>query len=84
MERERYFEATEFENIKEIIYNSAKVYKDNTAFVIKHKEGKNVKYENISYKELLEDIKAKYLKAADIESCLICGMKCIRRLYGST
>ena len=56
MERERYFEATEFENIKEIIYNSAKVYKDNTAFVIKHKEGKNVKYENISYKELLEDI----------------------------
>ena len=43
MERERYFEATEFENIKEIIYNSAKVYKDNTAFVIKHKEGKNVK-----------------------------------------
>lgn len=26
MEREKYFEATEFENIKEIIYNSAEKY----------------------------------------------------------
>ena len=56
MKRERYFEATEFENIKEIIYNSAKLYENNTAFIIKHKEGKNTSYENISYKKLLEDI----------------------------
>ena len=56
MERERYFKATEFKNIKEIIYNSAKVYENNTAFIIKHKEEKNVSYENISYKTLLEDI----------------------------
>ena len=26
MKKERYFEATEFENIKEIIYNSAEKY----------------------------------------------------------
>lgn len=56
MERERYFESTEFENIKEIIYNSAKVYKNNTAFIVKHKEGKDVSYENISYQALLEDV----------------------------
>ncbi len=56
MSRERYFDATEFDNIKEIIYNSAKVYKDNTAFVIKHKNGKEVEYENVSYKRLLEEI----------------------------
>ena len=56
MERERYFEATEFENIKEIIYNSADKYAENTAFIIKHKNGKDVTYENKNYKQLLEDI----------------------------
>lgn len=56
MEREKYFEATEFENIKEIIYNSAEKYKENTAFVIKHKKEKEVNYEKISYKKLLEEI----------------------------
>ena len=56
MERERYFEATEFENIKEIIYNSVDKYAENTAFIIKHKNGKDITYENKSYKQLLEDI----------------------------
>ena len=56
MERERYFEATEFANIKEMIYNSADIYAENTAFIIKHKNGKEVTYENKSYKQLLEDI----------------------------
>ena len=31
----------EFQNIKEIIYNSAKKYADNIAFIIKNQEGKN-------------------------------------------
>ena len=56
MERERYFEATEFENIKEIIYNSAEKYGENTAFILKHKNDKEVEYENISYKRLLEEV----------------------------
>ena len=56
MERERYFEATEFENIKEIIYNSAEKYGENTAFILKHKNDKDVEYENISYKRLLEEV----------------------------
>ncbi|MCF0125220.1 MAG: AMP-binding protein [Clostridia bacterium] len=58
MERERYFEATEFENIKGIIYNSAKKYADKTAFIIKHKNKKEVEYENISYARFLEEINA--------------------------
>ena len=57
MERERYFNAKEFKNVKEIIYNSAKEYENNVAFVIKHKkDGKEVIYENKTYKQLLEDI----------------------------
>ena len=52
-------EATEFNNIKEIMYNSAKVHKDRIAFVIKHKdENKNVTYENITYERVLEDVNA--------------------------
>ena len=58
MKRERYFDAKEFQNIKEIIYNSAKEYADNSAFVIKHKNSQEVIYEEITYKKLLEDINA--------------------------
>ena len=52
MERERYFNAVEFKDIKGIIYNSAKQYAKNTAFILKHKEDKKVTYENITYKKL--------------------------------
>ena len=48
--------AQEFNNIKEIIYNSVEQYSKNIAFVIKHTENKKVEYENITYKQLLEDI----------------------------
>ena len=37
MERERYFNAIEFKDIKGIIYNSAKQFATNTAFILKHK-----------------------------------------------
>ena len=47
MKRKRYFEATEFENIREIVYNSVKKYGDNTAFIIKKKIDEKVSYENI-------------------------------------
>ena len=40
MKRERYFEATEFKNIKEIIYDAVKKYEKNTAFIIKNKKEK--------------------------------------------
>lgn len=50
------FDATEFKNIKEIIYNSVKLYGDKNAFILKHKNGKEVSYEEITYKKLLEDV----------------------------
>lgn len=56
MKRERYFEATEFENIKEIVYDAVKKYGDRDAFILKHKKGKEVNYENISYKRFWEEV----------------------------
>ena len=58
MEKERYFKAIEFKDIKGIIYNSAKEYAQNVAFTIKHKKDKDVTYENITFKMLLQDINA--------------------------
>ena len=58
MEKESYLKSKEFQNIKEIIYNSAKEFANNVAFVIKHKKDKEVTYEDITYKKLLEDINA--------------------------
>ena len=58
MKPERYFKAIEFKDIKGIIYNSAKEYAQNIAFVIKHKKDKDVSYENITYKTFLKDINA--------------------------
>ena len=66
MKEMKYLEATEFNNIKEIIYNSAEKYKNNTAFILKTKEGKETKYTNISYKKLLEDINALGTKFYDL------------------
>ena len=45
-----------FKNVKEMMYNSLRLYKSNIAFTIKHKKDKKVEYENITYKNLLEDI----------------------------
>lgn len=59
IESKKYFDAKEFNNIKEVIYNSAKVYGDNVAFRIKNKVQKNteeVSYTDITYKRLLDDI----------------------------
>ena len=64
--QERYFEATEFENIKDIIYNSAKKYKDNTAFILKHKKDEQIQYENITYKKLLEEVNSLGTKFFDL------------------
>ena len=56
MKKPKYFNVEEFNNIKDIIYNSANKYKDNIAFIIKHQKDKKTQYENITYKRLLEDI----------------------------
>ena len=59
-------EVQEFKDIKEIIYNSAKKYADHIAFIIKHQEGKNKTYENITYKTFLEQINSLGTKLYDM------------------
>ena len=53
---DKLYDATEFNNIKEILYNSVQKFNANIAFVIKHKIDKEISYENISYTRLLEDV----------------------------
>lgn len=49
-------EVPDFSNIKEVLYNSVKLYKDNIAFTIKHKNNDKIEYENKTYHDFLEDI----------------------------
>ena len=56
MNKETYFESTEYKDVKELIKDSAKKFADRTAFILKHKNGKEVTYENILYPKFLEDI----------------------------
>lgn len=66
MKKERYFEATEFNNIKDILLNSTKIYENNTAFIIKHKKDSMIEYENVTYKKLLQDVNALGTKLYDL------------------
>ena len=50
------YDAEEFNNIKEIIYNSSKKYNEKTAFRLKKIEDGKTTYRDISYKEFLDDI----------------------------
>lgn len=56
MEKNNFLKATRFENIKEIIYNSVKLYPNHIAFVTKVKTEKGVNYINTTYKKLLDEI----------------------------
>ena len=51
-------EVPKFDTIKEIIYNSVKLYPENIAFTIKEKKEDKIEYKNITYTQLLEDINA--------------------------
>lgn len=50
------YKAERFENIRDIISNSVKLYPNNVAFKIKHKNGKEVSYKDITYTEFQKDI----------------------------
>lgn len=52
------YETREFRNLKEMIDYACKEFSKNIAFVIKHKDGKDVKYENITYERLGKEINA--------------------------
>lgn len=56
METKAIYNAIEFNNVKEIIINSAEKFKEKPAFTIKHKNKENIEYEDISYAKFLQDI----------------------------
>ncbi len=51
-------EFIDYKNVKEIIKDAVNKYPDCVAFTIKNKDGKNVSYKKITYKQLDEDINA--------------------------
>ena len=51
-------EYIDYKNVKEIIKDAVSKYPDCVAFTIKNKNGKNVSYKKITYKQLDEDINA--------------------------
>lgn len=58
-EKNKFRDVPIFNNIKGVIHNSVKLYKDNVAFVTKvKKEDKSVEYINHTYQNLLDDINA--------------------------
>lgn len=46
------YEANQYSNIRDVINTSAKLYAENNAFIIKQKNGKEISYNKITYKEL--------------------------------
>lgn len=48
----------EFKNLKQMMEETVKNYKNNIAYKIKHKNGKEVTYEDITYEQYDNDIKA--------------------------
>lgn len=51
-------EFIDYKNVKEIIKDAVSKYPECVAFTIKNKDGKNVSYKKITYKQLDEDINA--------------------------
>ena len=50
------YKAERFNNIRDIISNSVKLYPNNVAFKIKHKNGKEISYTDITYTQFQKDI----------------------------
>ena len=50
------YEATEFNNIREIIKNAVKKHPENKAFILKEKKDKEIIYKDITYKQFDKDI----------------------------
>ncbi len=53
---EYFFEYPDFENIKQIVYDTVKKYPDNKAFIVKNKSGNEITYRDICFTELLEEV----------------------------
>lgn len=57
-QRKVLYENKEYNNVKEIIDDVVVKYSDCKAFTIKNKNGNNVSYRHITYKEFGEEINA--------------------------
>lgn len=56
--KKKYLEKEDFTSLKELIKTSTKKYPNEKAFIIKHKNNKEVTYENITYRKFSSDINA--------------------------
>lgn len=56
MDKHVFYNAKEYNNIKEIINDAVSKYSDNIAFKIKNKNGKEISYREIKYKQLGDEI----------------------------
>ena len=56
MKDETFFKYPVFDNIRQVLYHSVNKYPDNIAFKIKEKNGEEIKYIDITYKQFLEDV----------------------------
>ncbi len=50
------FQAARYENLKDMLEKVTAKYAENKAFIIKHKEGKKVSYEDVTYAQLGEEM----------------------------
>ena len=50
------YEARYYKDLRDMINTSAKLYPNNKAFIIKEKNGENINYKNITYKDMQDDI----------------------------
>ena len=55
---QKLYEAPRYTNLRQMVEASVRKYENKTAFIIKHKKDKEVRYEEISYRQMGEDIKA--------------------------
>ena len=56
MKLKKIYDAEKFNNIRDIMANAVKLYPNNIAFKIKHKDGKNVSYTDITYTDFQKEI----------------------------
>lgn len=66
MEIEKNFDVPKFDNLKDLIYNSVKLYPENIAFCNKKIVNNETQYENITYTKFLEDVNGLGTKFFDL------------------
>ena len=56
--KQKLYDAPRYRDLKEMIEDCVRKYKDKTAFIIKHKHDKKVEYKYITYQKMKDDIDA--------------------------